>query len=124
MILDISLDEVLFLDTELLAEDIFDLDFLDEYFLDVELFSVSDEAFVDLETLSQNIELELEIGTVINGGGHYPLYPGPYVAIPKVREQNFDTDHKELIQDFKVKEITYLEVLNASGGLTVTIGEV
>lgn len=121
--IEIVLEETLFLDMELLSEDIFDLDFPEEYFLDVELFSITDEAFVDLEAELQNIELELDIGTVIEGQG-YPLYSGPYEARPKTVDQYFDTDHKSLLDDFLVHKITYLEAPNIAGGLTVTIGDI
>lgn len=120
--IEIVLEETLFLDMELFTEDVFDLDFPEEYFLNVELISVDDEAFVDLEAQVQNLELELEIGTAIEGEG-YPLYSGPYEAVPKVTEQTFDTDHKSLLDDFVVREITFLRTINESGGYTVTIGD-
>lgn len=65
---------------------------------------------------SENLEIDL---------GEYPLYPGPYEAVSKCwRDQEFETRHRRMKDNFVVKEITYLEVKNSGGGITATIGEV
>ncbi len=72
-----------------------------------------------------NIENSLSIkGNVINGGAKaYPIYDGPYIVTPKVYDQYLDTDNKALLEDVKVKEITYSVTQNEKG-LTVQIGEI
>ena len=105
--IDIFLEENLVLDTDLITEEVLDV-----------------EAFVDLETDLPHTEIELEIGTVLCDGGGYPEYRGPYEATPKVTDQIFNTDHTSMLEDFKVNKITYLRNINESGGYTVTIGEI
>ena len=121
--INIFLEEIVILETDLQAEKIFGLNLLeDEYFLDVELYEVTDEVFIEAKASLPPVDIELSIGTVLHSDG-YPLYEGPYEAVPKVVPQNFKTEHKEMSKDFKVKEITYLETSNSGGGITATIGE-
>lgn len=122
--IDIFLEENLVLDADLITEEVLDVDFPEGYTLDVVLFDVTDEAFVDLETDLPHTEIELEIGTVLCDGGGYPEYQGPYEATPKVTDQIFNTDHTSMLEDFKVNKITYLRNINESGGYTVTIGDI
>lgn len=89
--------------------------------IEISLVDNHDELSIELST-SKEINTDIDIGTVINRG-EYPLYEGPYVAVPTIREQIFETDNKAMNSNFKVKEITYLEIPNPSGGFTVTIGE-
>lgn len=66
------------------------------------------------------INTGLNLGTVINRTD-LPEYEGPYVAIPKVQSQIFDTNSKAMKKDFTVLEIPYQEVSNPQGGETVII---
>lgn len=50
-------------------------------------------------------------------------YDGPYEITPKVKEQIFPTYEKGMRDDLTVFAIPYAEVINISGGYTVTIGE-
>lgn len=61
-------------------------------------------------------------GEMSLGGDILPYYTEAYVVVPKIIEQNLDTDNKSLTNDITVKAIPYEEVSNTSGGLTVTIG--
>lgn len=81
--------------------------------LDYELDHV-EEFEIDMSS-SENLEIDMF---------EYDLYPGPYEAVSKCwRDQEFDTASKMMLKNFVVKEITYVEAPNASGGITVTIGE-
>lgn len=119
--IDITLEQNCSIETDILSEEVFDIDLEEEHLLDVTLYTTTDEIFVEAQT-NASIDVEVDIGTVINRGD-YEIYDGPYVAVPTLREQVFETDNKAMNSDFRVKEITYLEVPNPSGGLTVTIGE-
>ena len=92
-------------------------------YVEVTLYDEDIVGNIELETTNSQQDVAFDIGTVLYSDG-YPLYDGPYEAVPKITEQNFETQNKSLIRDFKVKEITYLEVLNAAGGFTATIGEI
>ena len=85
-------------------------------YVEVTLYDEDIVGNIELETTNSQQDVAFDIGTVLYSDG-YPLYEGPYVAVPKITEQNFETQNKSLTRDFKVKEITYLEVLNAAGDL-------
>lgn len=91
-------------------------------YIKITLYDEDEVGNIELETSNSEIETTFDIGTVLYSDG-FPLYEGPYVAVPRVVDQDFETNHKSLIKDFKVKEITYLETSNAAGGITATIGE-
>lgn len=55
-------------------------------------------------------------------GGDVPEYQGSYEVTPSSKEQTLSTAKKVMREDVKIKEIPYVEVSNASGGITVTIG--
>ena len=50
------------------------------------------------------------------------VYPGPYEAIPKWIDQTMMTESKNMLKDFKVREIPLERVSNPSGGYTAIIG--
>ena len=52
----------------------------------------------------------------------YLPYEGSYEVEPLTREQNLSTANKVMTRDIRVREISYQEVSNESGGYTVTIG--
>lgn len=81
------------------------------------------DSFTLKTSLQQTTLLKTNLGVVTRGDG-YPEYDGPYEAIPKVSEQVFETKKKSMEDDFTVKEITYLKTPNASGGYTLTIGDI
>lgn len=76
--------------------------------------------------MNENIEqldVELEIGTIIRvGGGEFPDYEGEYEITPKITEQVLETKNKSLLDNITVFQIPYASVSNPSGGNTVTIG--
>ena len=55
-------------------------------------------------------------------GGDVAEYQGSYEVTPSSKEQTLSTARKVMREDVKIKEIPYVEVSNASGGITVTIG--
>ena len=118
-------DENLVLDLTLSAQDtVLDIDLFEEdTILDISLYPNILTTHLNAMVQTPHVDLKLEIGTVLCNGGGYPEYEGPYIAVPKVVEQTFGTYHREMREDFKVKEITYLETANVGGGITATIGE-
>ena len=52
----------------------------------------------------------------------YLPYEGSYEVEPLTREQILSTANKVMTQDIRIREISYQEVSNESGGHTVTIG--
>ena len=52
----------------------------------------------------------------------YLPYEGSYEVEPLTREQILSTANKVMTQDIRIREISYQEVSNESGGYTVTIG--
>lgn len=56
------------------------------------------------------------------GSIDYPEYEGSYEVTPSAEAQTLETADKVLKQNIEVKKIPYAEVLNDSGGNTVTIG--
>lgn len=50
-----------------------------------------------------------------------PIYPGPYVVIPRAYEQVLATADKSMSDNVTVQEIPYTETSNLSG-ITVSIG--
>lgn len=49
-------------------------------------------------------------------------YEGSYEVTPMVNGQILDTNNKMMVQDLQIMDIPYSEVINPSGGKTVTIG--
>ena len=76
---------------------------------------------VELED-SQILDIDFDIG-IVGTGDKYPIYEGPYTAVPKVVDQQFATLKTSMEDNFTVQKITYLETPNVAGGLTVVIGE-
>ena len=92
--------------------------------IDAVLVPIDNAATAKVQTIMPVLDAKAEIGTVIEGGGEYPFYEGPYETVSKCfRDQSFPTNRKAMTSDFLVKEITYLEAPNTAGGITVTIGE-
>jgi hypothetical protein len=52
----------------------------------------------------------------------YLPYEGSYEVESLTREQILSTANKVMTQDIRIREISYQEVSNESGGYTVTIG--
>lgn len=116
-------DEKLVLDLKLSAQEtVLDIDlFEDDQILDISLYPNIIRTHMNVMVQTPHIDLTLEIGTVLCNGGEYPVYQGPYVAVPKVAEQEFETKYKSMIDNFTVLEIPYQEVSNPQGGETVII---
>ena len=75
----------------------------------------------DLEFTEDCIDFTLDFGelTVIHTDPN--PYLGPYVVIPKRRDQVLDTKDKTMTDDVTVKEVPWTEVSNPSGGTTYSI---
>lgn len=89
--------------------------------LNIEL--ISEETLDICLKEDEPLNINLDIGTVVVGKD-YPEYEGPYIAVPKVTDQIFETKKRSMEENFVVTKITHLETPNAGGGLTVTIGEI
>lgn len=50
-----------------------------------------------------------------------PEYEGAYTATPSWQEQTLATSNRVMREDFEIEAIVKLEVINESGGLTLTI---
>lgn len=72
--------------------------------------------------ITEQLDVELEIGTIIRVGGDFPDYEGEYEITPKITEQVLETKNKSLLDNITVFQIPYASVSNPSGGNTVTIG--
>ena len=67
---------------------------------------------------TEKIKLTISEG----GGGEYPVYTGPVVVTPKVRETTeLDTRNTVLLQNVFVEEIPYFETSNVKG-ITFVVG--
>lgn len=60
-------------------------------------------------------DMGLDFGELIVIHTDPPLYPGPYVVIPKRRDQILDTKNKTMADDVTVKEVPWIEVSNPEG---------
>lgn len=67
----------------------------------------------------EELKVCFETGTIIDED--LETYEGPYVIIPTVEEQGFETYRKKMIDDLTVTEIPYMESSNPGGGKTVNI---
>lgn len=82
--------------------------------LGVQEFDV--ELFCDAACLSA----DLDVGISVKKSA--PEYQGAYSITPSASEQTFMTKGKIMKENMTVQEIPYVEVSNASNGVTVTIG--
>lgn len=119
-------DENLVLDLTLSAQEaVLDIDLFEaDTILDMSLYPDVQTVNMNVTVQTPHVDLQLEIGTVLCNGGGYPDYEGPYIAVPKTTEQTFSTYHREMQENFVVREILYREVPNEAGGITAIIGEV
>ena len=119
-------DKNLVLDLTLSAQEaVLDIDlFEDDTILDMSLYPNYMVTPMKVIVQTPHVDVKLEIGTVLCNGGGYPEYEGPYIAVPKTTEQVFETYHREMVGNFTVREITYVEEPNSAGGITAIIGEV
>ena len=119
-------DENLVLDLTLSAQEVvLDVDLFEaDTILDISLYPDVLTTRMRASVQTPHVDLKLEIGTVLCNGGGYPDYEGPYIAVPKTTEQVFHTYHREMQDNFTVREIAYIEQSNSAGGITAIIGEV
>ena len=68
---------------------------------------------ITLELVEQEKAIELFFTEIT--AATYDDYLGPYIAIPKVTEQIFNTKNKLMTDDFTVTEIPYEETHNEHG---------
>ena len=54
--------------------------------------------------------------------GDYEEYEGEYIVTPTFFQQTLPTEDKHLSQNITINPIPYKETLNASGGITLSIG--
>lgn len=60
--------------------------------------------------------IKLKVEEYGNGGGEYPIYHGPTVVTPLVRESvKLNTSNKTLLSNIVVNEIPYYETANPRG---------
>lgn len=59
---------------------------------------------------------------VREGGSELPYYDGDYEVTPKTTETVLPTKSKSMKNDITVAKIPYSDVINESGGHTITIG--
>lgn len=64
----------------------------------------------------------LGFNEIIRGGDMLPWFDGAYTVTPRKVEQTLETDHKSMRDDVIIEAIERADVLNPSGGYTVTIG--
>lgn len=76
--------------------------------------------WITLEPEELEVDIGLELGTLIPGGGGIP-YEGPYQVTPKTHEQTLFTRDMTMEDDVTVFEIPYSSVSNPQGGETVNI---
>lgn len=62
-----------------------------------------------------NTEFCMEFGEIQVVHTDYDPYPGPYVVIPKRRDQILATKDKNMTDDVTVKEVPWTEVSNQHG---------
>ena len=72
-------------------------------------------SFIDEDPFALSFE---EVVVVHDG---FDPYPGPYVVIPKRRDQTLETKDKTMEHDVTVKEVPWTEVSNMAGGTTYSI---
>lgn len=77
---------------------------------------------VTLSVMPNNHEITLGFSEYIRGGGTLPWYTGDYEVTPRKVEQVLPTDNKGMRDDVTIHAIYRAEVINPSGGITVTIG--
>lgn len=71
---------------------------------------------IKLNSVSNKVDAESNIRV---GGGD--PYTGTYTVIPSTSQQILDTQFKVLSDDVTVTEIPYVETVNESDGITVSI---
>lgn len=76
--------------------------------------------YFELEFEEESQEFCLDFGEIQIVNPSYDPYEGPYVVIPKRRDQVLATKDKDMTDDVTVKEIPWTEVSNPTG-ITFTI---
>lgn len=69
----------------------------------------------NLEFEEESKEFCLNFGEIQIVHTDYDPYPGPYVVIPKRRDQILTTNGKNMEDDVTVKEVPWTEVSNPTG---------
>lgn len=69
----------------------------------------------NLEFEEESKEFCLNFGEIQIVHTDYDPYPGPYVVIPKRRDQILATNGKNMEDDVTVKEVPWTEVSNPTG---------
>lgn len=74
------------------------------------------------ETLKGSIRSEGSLSGQIVIGEDAEPYGGEYEVTPNFQQQILETADKKMNQNLTIEQIPYAEVMNPSGGLTLTIG--
>lgn len=69
-----------------------------------------------------SIEMDMSQTISVMGELNYPMYEGPYDAMPTVEGLKLATRRRSMSKDVSVEPIPIGSVSNSSGGRTVTIG--
>lgn len=69
-----------------------------------------------------SIEMDMSQTISVMGELNYPMYEGPYEAIPTIDGLKLATKRRSMSKDVSVEPIPIGSVSNTSGGRTVTIG--
>lgn len=77
---------------------------------------------MNVPDITGEVRAEAAIEGTVQAGGGYPAYEESYEIEPLVNSQVLPTRNRVMTKDITVKEISYQEVSNKSGGTTVTIG--
>lgn len=77
---------------------------------------------LEFEEISNEFCFEFGEVTIIHGGEYNP-YEGPYVVIPKRRDQILPTKNKTMTDNVTVKEVPWIEVSNPSGTTYIIASE-
>lgn len=73
-------------------------------------------------TSRPSLEIDMSQTVSIMGDLNYPMYEGPYDAMPTVNGLTLATKRRSMSKDVNVEPIPIGSVSNDSGGRTVTIG--
>lgn len=75
----------------------------------------------DLVLSAENFD-DLILEDSFPGSDPYERYAGPYIVIPRLDSQRFETENKVMEHDMTVQKIPVIETTNPTGGKTVVIG--
>lgn len=78
-------------------------------------------ATFNMTFLSRDKPIKMTFGSVVEHEIYISddPYEGPYIATPATKRQYFHTKHKDMMDDFTVREIPYAETSNEHGTTVV-----